>query len=41
MRNFWFGVLVGIVIGALGATIYSELSSPPDEVLEGATAQGR
>jgi hypothetical protein len=42
MRKFWLGVLVGIVIGAAGATIYCELSSAPEEALiEGAPADER
>jgi hypothetical protein len=41
-QHFWLGVLVGIIIGAVGATIYSELSSAPEkELLEGALAEER
>jgi hypothetical protein len=37
MRLFFLGLLVGIVIGAAGATIYCELSSAPEEeLIEGA-----
>ena len=31
MRQFWLGVLIGIVIGAAGAMMYSEWASGPDE----------
>jgi hypothetical protein len=43
MRQFILGLLVGIVIGAAGATIYAELSNsgPADELLEGAPAGER
>jgi gas vesicle protein len=42
VRQFFLGVLVGIVIGAAGAMIYAELSSSPEEeLLEGTAAQER
>jgi hypothetical protein len=42
MRQFFLGLLVGIVIGAAGATIYFELSSAPEEeLIEGAPAGER
>jgi gas vesicle protein len=42
MRQFFLGVLVGIVIGAAGATIYCEPSSAPeDELIERAPAGER
>ena len=31
VRQFWFGLVIGVVIGAVGAMIYSEMSSAPDE----------
>jgi hypothetical protein len=33
VRQFWLGVLVGIIIGPASATIYCELSSEPDEAV--------
>jgi gas vesicle protein len=31
MRQFFLGLLIGIVIGAAGAMIYAEWESGPDE----------
>jgi len=33
MRPFFLGVVVGIIIGAVGAMLYCEWSRAPDEAL--------